>query len=251
MKHNNLSKIILTSVLCCIIGFSTTYACFDTYLFLNTRGMTLPKGEMSIDINGEYANDNGKLARDNEQFVFNYGVSEKLSLQVNLVSEKNQLNALKFDVYEAKAVYGLIKNRNAYSLDVILQHHIEGDGSNPGIEISTPNMWFFNNTVAIVHPVLRVEQNAYSQIRGHGGWFYNGIPKMIIGLGGEFESSQTEYSSRDRLVNSEFANSIFVGRMVSSGIYLQAEAIKGWATTDDYAFAATMRWVIKRPIPIE
>jgi len=226
----------------------TSHACFDTYLFMQGRGMVYPHRMLAFDGAGEYSIYDLR-GGEPDQFVGNlnvyYGIAERVSIQGVLSSSEKERTRFGFDEWGARAVYGVIgQYRGIYNLDFILECHTATDGSSSQLEFSTPNIWQVKKYTLVAHPVAAFGREAKLLLRGHGGAFYLMPGGALVGLGAEYESAQSSSSLGKRLVKGEYGTSLFAGFQASRFFYLQNELIKGWgagADRGDVGFAVTLK----------
>ena len=223
---------------------SSAYACFDTYIFLQRGSMVYPNGLLAIEGFAEYTVDNIHGNEDMFLGSFNamFGVHEKFSVQIGVLSDEKSRTSYKIDHWSVRGVYNMIDNyQDFYNLDIILEHHSPFDFEESAFEISAPSIFYLNNYSFVIHPVLGFGRNVSNSITGHGGVFYNFNNSAIIGLGAEFESSHNSNYGK-RHVENEFAASLFFGANIGNNIYFQNELIKGLGSEAmDFGYAASMK----------
>ena len=227
-------------------------ACFDTYLFMQRRGMVYPHKMVAIDGNCEYTI-NEIRAGEPDLFTGNlnvyYGVVEGVSLQASLVSSEKERSRFGFDEFGMRMVYSLLsRNRGVYNLDMILECHTATDNGSSLFEISMPNIWHCDRFTFVAHPVAAFEREVKFGLRGHGGTFYRMPTGALIGLGVEFESAQSSSNLGKRLAKGEAGTSLFFGSMLGPNLFLQNELIKGWgagSSKGDIGFAVTLKVLLQ------
>jgi hypothetical protein len=236
----------------CIVGSlvlpAMTFACFDTYLFLQKSSMVYPEGQIVAEFSGEYVIPQMKNSMED---IFSggtnlyYGFSKRFSMQVGVSSSEKTRSDFGIDGYGVRGVFGVFQGyRNVYNLDVILEHAAPFDFGETSFELSTPNIFHANNYSFIIHPVMGFGNNINLNVRGHGGAFYHFSSTGIVGIGGEYASAQSGSRFGKRLVKGESATSLFFGSQIGSA-YLQNEFIKGWgAEGNDFGFAATVKFIL-------
>lgn len=247
MKKTITGLLLLAFGLLLLPGISS--ACFDTYLFLQKRGMNYPYQMAAFDGNGEYVI--GDLKSGNEDLFsgnFNvyYGLTERFSFQVSASSAEKVRSQFELDELGLRGVYSFIcQYRGVYNLDFILEHHTGVSDGSKVYEFSAPSIWYKNNTTFVVHPVAAFGPDMKMGLRGHGGIFQSIGSGSLIGVGAEYASAQSSASLGHRLVVGEAATSLFFGSSIGSSFYLQNELIKGWgAEGPDVGFAMTLKFVV-------
>ncbi len=238
------SAVNLLILVCLFVGSSQ--ACFDTYLLLQKGSTALSQGRLVVEGSGEY-NVIGPFMQKQTLFTGDinlmYGFTDHFTFQFGAGSAEKPTPAFSIDQYAVRGTYNLFSTPgNTYSFDVVLEHHGSFDISESGIELSTPNIYHFNNVSLIAHPALAFSTSSSASLRGHGGIFYRFGSSAIVGLGAEFNSAQSAGSLGRRLVESERATSLFLGSQIGQGVFFQNEFIKGWGgNTKDYGYAATIK----------
>ncbi|MDI6765470.1 MAG: hypothetical protein QME52_01380 [Bacteroidota bacterium] len=243
-----MKKIIFIVVLLSLLP-TNAYPCFDTYLFLRKGSMVYPYKSLVLDLNAEYSF-NSMSNPQNDMFFSNgnlyYGAAQNLSLQISLGSGEKPRNDFKLDSYSLRGVYNLYSsNVQDYTLDVIAEHRGLFNGTENELTISLPNIFQNTEITYVLHPTASfVFEEKDIAIGGHTGLFYNFNESGIIGIGGEYASVQSSSSAGQRITQSEFAVSIFLGAHLGSSIYLQNEIAKGLANSRDFGFALTTKVIL-------
>ncbi len=224
-------------------------ACFDTYCFLQKRGLAYERGLLAVETAGEYvAQDLHAAAGDAFSGVVNvyYGLGERFSIQGALTSAEKRREDFRFDQWGLRGVYGLVQPEgDGYHLDAVLELSAgTGDGSNTW-ELSAPNIWYAGNLTMVLHPAMALAEGKELDTRGHGGVFYSVGKVAIVGIGSEYESAQCSGQFGRRLARGAGASSLFLGANLGSSLFLQNELIKGWgAAGSDVGFALTLKFLL-------
>ncbi len=223
-----------------------SFACFDTFLFQQKRGMVYPYKMLAIETNGEYIVPDVKTSAT-DLFSGNlniyYGITKWASLQVQFASTEKERHLASLDEVGVRGVFSLIrKAEGRYNLDLILEHHEGTTNSGQSFEFSVPNIWHRGSMTYVLHPVVAFTKGASTSLRGHSGVFYTTNRGTLLGAGAEYESAQSSSNFSNRLVKGAFGTSLFFGTCVSPNIFLQNELIKGWgAEGNDIGFALTLK----------
>jgi len=238
------------SLLVALGFFVSTEACFDTYLFLQKGSMVYPKGMLVLDGAGEYTIHRFSAAQE-DLFTANtniyYGIHERFSAQAGVASGEKDRASFSIDQWGLRGVGGIIQNyKGFYNLDVILECASAFNMKDLTVELSGPNIFYVNNFIFVVHPVLSMGRELPLGIRGHGGVFFNVSNMGIVGIGAEYESAQSGSQFGRRLVDGEAGTSLFLGARLGQNAYLQNEFIKGWGEgAKDFGYAATIKYAFK------
>ena len=228
---------------------STAYSCFDTYLFLRKGSMVYPYKSLVLDLNAEYSFNNMNNPQNDMFFSngnFYYGVARNFSLQFSLGSGEKPRNDFKIDSYGLRSVYNLYSsNLQDYTLDVIAEQRGRFDGTENEFTFSLPNIFRTEMFTYVLHPTASyMFATKDMTIGGHTGLFYNFNETGVIGIGAEYASVQSSSSAGQRITESEFAASLFLGAHLGSSIYLQNEIAKGLANSRDFGFALTTKVIL-------
>lgn len=230
-----------------IVGVS--YACFDTFLFLKGSSMVYPQRTLAIETLGEYSFNSAKDGSSDTylaDFNIYYGVFERFSLQVGLGSDEKKRNEFKFDSFKARGAYNITRSpKKGYFLDGILECVGNRSMNEINFELSFPSIFSRRNYLYVVHPVVNFTKGEGFAVEA--GWhcgafrlFENG---SLIGLGAEFRSAQSG-SYVTRLVEGEYACSIFYGAMIGKNLFIQNELAKGLSNSRDFGVALTLKFVL-------
>ncbi len=225
---------------------NTAYPCFDTYLFLRKGSMVYPYKSLVLDLNAEYSF-NSLNKPQNDMFFSNgnlyYGAVNNFSLQFSLGSSEKSRNDFKVDSYGLRGVYNLYSsNIQVYTLDVIAEYRGRFNGAENEMTFSLPNIFRTDEITYVLHPTASFMFGKNDMtIGGHTGLFYNLNETGLIGMGAEYASVQSSSSAGQRLTQSEFSASLFLGAHLGSSFYLQNEIAKGLANSRDFGFALTTK----------
>lgn len=227
----------------------TSYACFDTYLFLKKASMVYPYRSIVMELNGEYSFTSFKDL-SNDMFFSNinfyYGIARRISLQASLGSSEKPRGEFKLDTYGIRGVFNAYSSLNrSYTLDVIFEHRGMFTEKANEFEISAPSIFYNNDFTYVIHPTFSylLESKDY-QIGGHLGVFYELNEKSVIGLGYEYASIHSSSYLGQRLTESEQSASLFFGSYLGNRVYLQNELAKGISNSRDFGFALTTKIVL-------
>jgi hypothetical protein len=243
-----MKKIVITVVLLSLFA-STAYPCFDTYLFLRRGSMVYPYKSIVFDLNNEYSF-NKLGSPQNDMFFLNgniyYGVVRNFSVQFSLGSGEKPRNDFKIDSYGIRGVYNLYTSGTQdYTLDVIGEHAGRFDGVENEATFSLPNIFRFDQFTYVLHPTASyVFEDKNMTMGGHTGLFYDFNQTGVVGVGAEYASVQSSSSAGQRITQSEFSASLFLGAYLGSNIYLQNEIAKGLANSRDFGFALTTKVIL-------
>jgi hypothetical protein len=199
---------------------------------------------------GEYsANDFSKPANDAMFMAGNvyYGVTDRFSIQIGAETNESERHNLSFGALGVRGVYNLIRTEDSkYTLDATLQH-ISDMGCVLSYEASFPNVFNNGSNTFVVHPVMNLSKDGNYEFAmgGHCGAFHSIGSTAIVGIGAEYMSSQTTSRFSNRLVEGEFATSLFLGAQLGP-VYWQNEFAKGIANSRDFGFATTFKIQILR-----
>lgn len=228
----------------------TLTACFDTYLFLNRASMVYPYKKVVLETLGEYSfNSISNPSEDTFLADFNgyYGLDERFSIQVGISSSEKERAEIKIDEYGVRGVLNLFRNKTKkYFVDLILAHHGQFSGSEMVYHFSVPNMFYTKDFLFVLHPTFEVvgiknPNKTENSFGGHTGLFWLIKDSAIIGIGAEYASPQSGSVWNKRLVDGEFASSLFLGGKIGDIIYLQSEFAKGLANSRDFGYAITLK----------
>ena len=223
-------------------------ACFDTYLFMQGRGMVYPYKMLALDGSGEYVISNLRGAEP-DRFSGNlnvyYGLARGMSVQAVLTSSEKERSHFGFDEWGVRTVYSVLEqHRGIYNLDFIFECHAATNEGTSRYEFSAPSIWHSSRFTLVAHPVAAFGRDSKLALRGHCGSFYQTVSGALVGLGAEYESAQSSSNLGRRLVKGEAGTSLFLGAQVSRNLYLQNELIKGWgagAGRGDVGYAVTLK----------
>lgn len=226
-----------------------TYACFDTYLFVRRGSMVYPYRSAVAEFTGEYSV-NQLGAPQNDAFFSNlnfyYGLGENYSVQLSLGSSERARNEFSLDKFGLRGVYNIISSSNSdYTLDVIAQYSGERTTANNEFELSLPNIFRSDDMIYVIHPTLGYASDAKeTSVGGHVGVFRNVNEQGIIGIGAEYASMFGSSYAGNRLTESEFSASLFLGAHIGNSIYIQNEIAKGLVNSRDFGFALTTKIIL-------
>jgi hypothetical protein len=243
-----MKKIVITIALISLFA-STAYPCFDTYLFLRKGSMVYPQRSLVFDLNNEYSF-NSVGAPQNDMFFLNgniyYGIARNFSVQFSLGSGEKPRNDFKIDSYGIRGVYNLFSSEaQDYTLDVIAEHAGRFDGAENEMTFSLPNIFRSEQLTYVVHPTATYAfEDKNMTVGGHTGLFYDFNESGVIGVGAEYASVQSSSSAGQRITQSEFSASLFLGAHLGSSIYLQNEIAKGVSNSRDFGFALTTKVIL-------
>lgn len=243
---------LLSYILLIILSVNLSFACFDTYLFLNGKSMVYPTSKLVTELTGEYSF--VKLSDPTADTFFAvinayYGVSDKFSVQLGISSpEVTRDQTFSFQEIGGRAVFNVLSGNvgeNTYYLDTILECRGNVVLKEISGEISVPNIWYFGNFIGVIHPVLSLSlyESFDYQFGGHMGLFYKIGGSSIVGFGTEYMSAQSSSVLGNRLVEGEWACSLFFGSRIGDNIYLQNEIAKGLMNSRDFGFALTVKTI--------
>lgn len=225
---------------------STSYPCFDTYLFLQKGSMVYKHKTLALEMIGEYSVN--KISYPGEDmFLFNgniyYGLVPHFSVQLSLGSSEKQRDNFNLDSYGIRGVYNVFTSlSNNYTLDLIAEHYVNLDEKE--FTISLPNMFRSSELTYVIHPTLNYTMNAKKFIPGiHTGLFHIFSETGLIGIGAEYKSIQSSSYAGLRITQSEFATSLFFGAYIGKSLYIQNEFAKGLANSRDFGFAITLKFI--------
>lgn len=246
-------SVITVCLLLLLAMAPASHACFDTYLFLQGKGMTYPQGILAFDGAGEYSIGELRGSRSDlftGGFNLYYGVSRDFSIQALVSSSEKDRTTFRFDDFGLRGVYGLLSGYGGvYNLDVILEHH-QSEGLQGGAyELSAPSIWHYKGFTYVLHPVAAFGRGTNLGMRGHGGVFHSTRNNTLIGVGAEYASAQSSAHLGKRLITGETGSSLFFGAMLTPNIFLQNELIKGWgagSSEGDVGFAVTLKFLAPR-----
>ncbi|MFN4245194.1 MAG: hypothetical protein ACK4F9_03475 [Brevinematia bacterium] len=242
------------TILAATLFVSTSYACFDTYLFLNKKSMVYPTGMFAFDTLIEYSGN--KIVSPEEDTLFMnvnlfYGVSKEFSVQIGIsTSEATRYDVLNIESFGIRAVYNVISHENknllpnTFTFDIILEHHQGIFGKNISFDFSFPGIAYIDRFAIVVHPVFSladIEKTVVEySLGGHLGIFYL-LDNTLLGIGAEYNSAQNGSTFGSRIIEGESGISLFFGAKLGNNIYIQNEFAKGIANSRDFGFAFTMK----------
>ncbi len=238
----------LAVALAALAAAPPSYACFDTYVFLQKQSLAYPKGLLAVETSGEYmAQDLTSAGEDAFSGGLNlyYGLVDRFSVQGALASSEKARSEFGFDEWGLRGVYGLVRPYDGgYSLDLVLEMRTATSGGSSTWEVSAPNIWYRKDVTLVVHPVMSLASGDEFGLRGHGGVFYSVGGLGIVGVGSEYESAQSSDHFSHRLVRGAGATSLFLGAALGPHLFLQNEFIKGWGSGgSDVGFAVTLKFL--------
>ncbi len=228
---------------------SASFACFDTFLFLQRSSMVYPEKTLAIETLGEYSFNSIKSGNEDTYLTcFNiyYGFSKRFSFQAGIGSDEKARGEFKIDSFKGRGVYNIVKvSRAGYSLDGILECIGNSSNNDVNFELSFPSIFAKRDYVYVIHPVLSFTfgEARVFQPGWHCGAFRVFDNGSLIGIGTEFMSAQSG-SYRARLVDGEYAASLFYGAKIGKNIYIQNEVAKGLSNSRDLGFALTIKFVM-------
>lgn len=243
-----MKKFILTTVILSMFA-TTAYPCFDTYLFLRKGSMVYPYRSLVLDVNNEYSFNNIGTP-ENDMFFLNgniyYGAARNFSIQLSLGSGEKPRNDFRIDTYGLRGVYHLYSSEvQDYTLDIIAEQVGTFDGTENEMTFSLPNIFHSDQLTYVIHPTATYTfEDKDMTIGGHTGVFYDFNQTGIIGVGAEYASVQSSSSAGQRITQSEFAASLFLGAYIGKSVYLQNEIAKGLANSRDFGFALTTKVIL-------
>ncbi len=228
-----------------------SYACFDTFLFMNRGSMVYPKNTLAVEAFGEYSfNSFGAPVEDGflaDARVF-YGLSDRVSFQIGFGSDEKPRGQFAFDAISASGTFNILrKPGGSYSLDGILACQGNTENGAYSVEVSAPSIFRRSGFVIVAHPVVElIKENEFDATFGaHMGVFRAFDNGAVLGIGAEYQSGQGGPYFSDRLVEGEAAASIFLGAMIGKNLFIQNEIAKGLANSRDMGFAITLKGVFK------
>jgi len=237
------------TILVLLFSYVSTYACFDTYLFLRKASMVYPYKSLVLEANGEYSFNKFNDPTQDQFFTMGslyYGLARNFSFQFSFGSSEKPRGEFALDAYSVRGVYNLYTSKNNdYNVNLILEHRGVINQKQNEIEFSTPFIYYNNDLTYVIHPTMIYGLNSEDlSIGGHLGLFYSFNPNGLIGIGAEYASVQSSSYAGQRLTQSEFSTSLFFGTYLGNRIYLQNEIAKGLANSRDLGFAITTKFIL-------
>jgi hypothetical protein len=227
---------------------ASTWACFDTFLFLQRGSMVYPYRTLAVEALGEYSF-NAIKDPESDSFLGNfnlyYGLFRKASFQIGFGSSEKERHNFSIDEIRARGVYNLVNiPQKGYTLDGILECSNNSRSNELNFEISAPSIFVAQEFVLVLHPVLNIVHGSNTDFTagGHAGVFRVFENATLLGIGAEYQSAQSS-SYKQRLVKGESAASIFFGARIGKYLFLQNELAKGLANSRDFGFASTLKFV--------
>lgn len=229
--------------------YSSSYACFDTYLFLKKASMVYPHKSLVMELNGEYSFT--KFNNPSEDMFFTmgslyYGLAKNFSVQFTLGSGEKPRGEFNIDAYAVRGVYNIYtSHRNDYNFNLILEHRGMLNQRANEVEISIPFIYHNYDMTYVIHPTMSYGLNYEDlTVGGHLGLFYAFNQNSLIGIGAEYASVQSSSYGGQRLTESEASASLFFGTYLGNRIYLQNEFAKGLSNSRDFGFAITTKFIL-------
>lgn len=232
-----------------LIFINTAYACFDTYLFVRRGSMVYPFHSAVAEFTGEYSV-NQLHNPQNDAFFSNlnfyYGLGENYSIQLSAGSSERSRGDFSLNTFGVRGVYNVFTSQsNEYTLDAIAQFAGERGTSNNEYEVSFPSIFHMSEMVYVVHPTVGyAAANKETSVGGHVGAFHNFNEQGIVGIGVEYASMFGSSYTGNRLTQSEFSASLFLGAQIGSSLYIQNEIAKGLVNSRDLGFALTTKIIL-------
>lgn len=232
-----------------LLFYLNSFACFDTYLFLRKASMVYPHKSLVLEANGEYSFT--RFNNPSEDMILTmgsiyYGLMKNFSVQFSVGSSEKARGEFSIDAYNIRGVYNLYtSSENDYNFNLIFEHRGVLNQRSNEFEFSTPFIYYNNEITYVIHPTLNYGFNSKDLIiGGHLGLFYSFDRNSLIGVGAEYASVQSSSSAGQRLTQSEFSTSLFLGTYLGNHIYLQNEFAKGLANSRDFGVAITTKFII-------
>jgi len=229
--------------------YSSSYACFDTYLFLRKASMVYPHKSLVVELNGEYSFT--RFNNPSEDMFFSmgslyYGLAKNFSVQFSIGSGEKPRGEFNLDAYSVRGVYNLYtSSQYDYNFNLILEHRGMMNQRANEFEISTPFIYYNNDITYVIHPTMSYGLNSEDlQIGGHLGLFYSFNQNSLVGIGAEYASVQSSSYGGQRLTQSEASASLFFGTYLGNRIYLQNELAKGLSNSRDFGLAITTKFIL-------
>jgi len=229
--------------------YSSSYACFDSYLFLRKASMVYPHKSLVVELNGEYSFT--RFNNPSEDMFFSmgslyYGLAKNFSVQFSIGSGEKPRGEFNLDAYSVRGVYNLYtSSQYDYNFNLILEHRGMMNQRANEFEISTPFIYYNNDITYVIHPTMSYGLNSEDlQIGGHLGLFYSFNQNSLVGIGAEYASVQSSSYGGQRLTQSEASASLFFGTYLGNRIYLQNEFAKGLSNSRDFGLAITTKFIL-------
>jgi len=229
--------------------YSSSYACFDTYLFLRKASMVYPHKSLVVELNGEYSFT--RFNNPSEDMFFSmgslyFGLAKNFSVQFSIGSGEKPRGEFNLDAYSVRGVYNIYtSSQYDYNFNLILEHRGMMNQRANEFEISTPFIYYNNDLTYVIHPTVSYGLNSEDlQIGGHLGLFYSFNQNSLVGIGAEYASVQSSSYGGQRLTQSEASASLFFGTYLGNRIYLQNEFAKGLSNSRDFGLAITTKFIL-------
>jgi len=229
--------------------YSSSYACFDTYLFFRKASMVYPHKSLVVELNGEYSFT--RFNNPSEDMFFSmgslyYGLAKNFSVQFSIGSGEKPRGEFNLDAYSVRGVYNIYtSSQYDYNFNLILEHRGMMNQRANEFEISTPFIYYNNDITYVIHPTMSYGLNSEDlQIGGHLGLFYSFNQNSLVGIGAEYASVQSSSYGGQRLTQSEASASLFFGTYLGNRIYLQNEFAKGLSNSRDFGLAITTKFIL-------
>lgn len=112
------------------------------------------------------------------------------------------------------------------------------------IELSSPLIIHNHEMTYVIHPVMSCGLNSKDfSIGGYLGLFHT-FENSLIGFDAEYLSTQSSSYIGQRLTQSEFSTSLFIGTYLGNRFYLQNELVKGLSNSRDFGLAITTKFIL-------